>query len=364
MHSNENGVSKFQRELVSETLVASKAGKYTVFLFFFCRLLYPAGGALACRAVLRGWNGGAHPTLRFPWRSVSLRSGRSWSDRRAHLDGTQCFEGQRRREDRPVFLSQEPHTAENHARNESLRGWQDIEISGSSSWTLFTFHFDPNIPITLSGWSLRPPFVVQSGSGMWNAASVMLLWVLSVSAELRQDTEPRRLPPPGKLDFGYVPAGVYETVAHYEPGPIGILFQLVQGFLQIVQPNAFPQGKHHQPPTMHSDKPSIHRIRVCLLWNHFKCIPLYLVRFYLRISEARNHFYLDSQQFGTISPFNGFLVACIKETAQICQDETRPLRLLVNTSPLAVCVRHDPLRSARFDLRTDPKDALEDSSFF
>uniref|UniRef100_H2ST70 Prominin 1a n=1 Tax=Takifugu rubripes TaxID=31033 RepID=H2ST70_TAKRU len=78
---------------------------------------------------------------------------------------------------------------------------------------------------------------------MWTSAFVPLLLLLSVSAELRQDTEPRRLPPPGKLDFGYVPAGVYETVAHYEPGPIGILFQLVQGFLHIVQPNAFPQGK-------------------------------------------------------------------------------------------------------------------------
>uniref|UniRef100_A0A3P8UYM5 Prominin 1a n=1 Tax=Cynoglossus semilaevis TaxID=244447 RepID=A0A3P8UYM5_CYNSE len=44
-----------------------------------------------------------------------------------------------------------------------------------------------------------------------------------------------------KLDFGYVPAGLYETVAHYEPGPIGILFQMVQGFLCAVQPNAFPQ---------------------------------------------------------------------------------------------------------------------------
>ncbi|NP_001233226.1 prominin-1-A precursor [Takifugu rubripes] len=76
---------------------------------------------------------------------------------------------------------------------------------------------------------------------MWTSAFVPLLLLLSVSAELRQDTEPRRLPPPGKLDFGYVPAGVYETVAHYEPGPIGILFQLVQGFLHIVQPNAFPQ---------------------------------------------------------------------------------------------------------------------------
>uniref|UniRef100_A0A8C5GDG8 Prominin 1a n=1 Tax=Gouania willdenowi TaxID=441366 RepID=A0A8C5GDG8_GOUWI len=53
-------------------------------------------------------------------------------------------------------------------------------------------------------------------------------------------TSPRRLPPPGKLDFGYVPAGVYETLAHYEPGPIGILFHMVHGFLCAVQPNAFP----------------------------------------------------------------------------------------------------------------------------
>uniref|UniRef100_A0A8C6KG40 Prominin 1a n=1 Tax=Nothobranchius furzeri TaxID=105023 RepID=A0A8C6KG40_NOTFU len=61
------------------------------------------------------------------------------------------------------------------------------------------------------------------------------------SGELQQeDTEPRRLPPPGKLDFGYVPAGVYETLAHYEPGPIGILFHLVHAFLHAVQPNAFP----------------------------------------------------------------------------------------------------------------------------
>uniref|UniRef100_A0A8C5GDQ6 Prominin-like protein n=1 Tax=Gouania willdenowi TaxID=441366 RepID=A0A8C5GDQ6_GOUWI len=57
---------------------------------------------------------------------------------------------------------------------------------------------------------------------------------------LNKGTEPRRLPPPGKLDFGYVPAGVYETLAHYEPGPIGILFHMVHGFLCAVQPNAFP----------------------------------------------------------------------------------------------------------------------------
>lgn len=63
-----------------------------------------------------------------------------------------------------------------------------------------------------------------------------------------QEAEPRRLPPPpAKLDFGYVPAGVYETVAHYEPGPIGILFHMVHTFLCVVQPNDFPQGKQSPP---------------------------------------------------------------------------------------------------------------------
>ncbi|XP_060903623.1 prominin-1-A isoform X9 [Labrus mixtus] len=77
---------------------------------------------------------------------------------------------------------------------------------------------------------------------MWKSGILLLLlWVLQASGELQQETEPRRLPPPGKLDFGYVPAGVYETLAHYEPGPIGILFHLVHGFLYVVQPNAFPE---------------------------------------------------------------------------------------------------------------------------
>lgn len=81
---------------------------------------------------------------------------------------------------------------------------------------------------------------------MWKSGTLLLLSVLWASGELQQETEPRRLPPPGKLDFGYVPAGVYETLAHYEPGPIGILFHLVHAFLHAVQPNAFPHGK---PPS-------------------------------------------------------------------------------------------------------------------
>lgn len=43
------------------------------------------------------------------------------------------------------------------------------------------------------------------------------------------------------LDFGFVPAGTYDTSAHYEPGAIGALFQIVKAFLYVVQPNPFPQ---------------------------------------------------------------------------------------------------------------------------
>ncbi|XP_019743013.1 prominin-1-A isoform X1 [Hippocampus comes] len=70
---------------------------------------------------------------------------------------------------------------------------------------------------------------------------LVLLCMLLGSGEF-QEPEPRRLPPPpAKLDFGYLPVGVYETVAHYEPGPIGILFHMVHTFLCVVQPNDFPQ---------------------------------------------------------------------------------------------------------------------------
>lgn len=49
---------------------------------------------------------------------------------------------------------------------------------------------------------------------------------------------------PEPLDFGFVPTGTYDTSADHDPGAIGLLFHIVQGFLYIVQPNAFPQGKY------------------------------------------------------------------------------------------------------------------------
>lgn len=82
----------------------------------------------------------------------------------------------------------------------------------------------------------------------WKAGLLLLCWGLT-SAEL--DVQAMELEPPSSpartLDFGYVPAGVYETVAHYEPGPIGILFHMVQAFLYVVQPNPFPEGKPTSP---------------------------------------------------------------------------------------------------------------------
>lgn len=49
------------------------------------------------------------------------------------------------------------------------------------------------------------------------------------------------------LDFGSAPGVVYETVAYYEPGPIGLLFNMMRAFLHVVQPNPFPQGKLLKP---------------------------------------------------------------------------------------------------------------------
>ncbi|KAG8014682.1 Prominin-1-A [Nibea albiflora] len=62
-------------------------------------------------------------------------------------------------------------------------------------------------------------------------------------ADARVDSRRQRSPPPVEpLDFGFVPAAVYDTHAYYEPGPVGILFHMVHAFLYVVQPNTFPKG--------------------------------------------------------------------------------------------------------------------------
>ncbi|XP_039663367.1 prominin 1 b isoform X2 [Perca fluviatilis] len=61
-------------------------------------------------------------------------------------------------------------------------------------------------------------------------------------AKARADPPRQRSPPPVEpLDFGFVPAAVYDTHAYYEPGPIGILFHMVHAFLYAIQPNPFPK---------------------------------------------------------------------------------------------------------------------------
>uniref|UniRef100_A0A8C7LCH0 Prominin 1 b n=1 Tax=Oncorhynchus kisutch TaxID=8019 RepID=A0A8C7LCH0_ONCKI len=71
---------------------------------------------------------------------------------------------------------------------------------------------------------------------LWRAGLVLLLCWDSVS------TRQQRSPPPVEpLDFGFVPSGVYDTHAYYEPGAIGVLFHMVHAFLYVVQPNPFPK---------------------------------------------------------------------------------------------------------------------------
>ncbi|XP_029909966.1 prominin 1 b isoform X2 [Myripristis murdjan] len=60
--------------------------------------------------------------------------------------------------------------------------------------------------------------------------------------EVRPGFHRQRSPPPVEpLDFGFVPAAVYDTHAYYEPGAIGILFHMVHAFLYVIQPNPFPK---------------------------------------------------------------------------------------------------------------------------
>uniref|UniRef100_A0A7N6BR40 Prominin 1 b n=1 Tax=Anabas testudineus TaxID=64144 RepID=A0A7N6BR40_ANATE len=69
-------------------------------------------------------------------------------------------------------------------------------------------------------------------------------WTGDWTPALSEHEPCRRTPPPVEpLDFGFVPAAVYDTHAYYEPGAIGILFHVVHAFLYVVQPNTFPKGE-------------------------------------------------------------------------------------------------------------------------
>ncbi|XP_052010361.1 prominin-1-A isoform X5 [Xyrauchen texanus] len=76
---------------------------------------------------------------------------------------------------------------------------------------------------------------------LWKTGLIFLFWGLT-SGQL-QDTQSGSPSAPGRrtLDFGFVPSGVYETVAYYDPGAIGILFNMMHAFLFVVQPNPFPE---------------------------------------------------------------------------------------------------------------------------
>ncbi|XP_031719240.1 prominin 1 b isoform X5 [Anarrhichthys ocellatus] len=86
---------------------------------------------------------------------------------------------------------------------------------------------------------------------LWTRWLVLLLCWGSTSGEQqadearvesRVDSRRQRSPPPVEpLDFGFVPAAVYDTHAYYEPGAVGILFHVVHAFLYVIQPNSFPK---------------------------------------------------------------------------------------------------------------------------
>lgn len=81
---------------------------------------------------------------------------------------------------------------------------------------------------------------------MWTTWLVLLLcWGAThgqdQAAGVRLDSRRQRTSPPVEpLDFGFVPAAVYDTHAYYEPGAIGLLFHMVHSFLYGIQPNSFP----------------------------------------------------------------------------------------------------------------------------
>ncbi|XP_029367831.1 prominin-1-A isoform X4 [Echeneis naucrates] len=185
--------------------------------------------------VRHGGGGGAHPARSRDAQNPERR--RQAEDRRGDRRGDRSSAGSHRAGS--LRLRGED------ARRESLRALRDLKSCGPSDRDTsdrFSFAPDQEDQTPESAPSAHPSLSSAPGlTGMWLTGSLLLLAALSAAGELQQETEPRRLPPPGKLDFGYVPAGVYETLAHYEPGPIGILFHMVHTFLYVVQPNAFPQ---------------------------------------------------------------------------------------------------------------------------
>uniref|UniRef100_A0A3Q3GYW1 Prominin 1 b n=1 Tax=Labrus bergylta TaxID=56723 RepID=A0A3Q3GYW1_9LABR len=66
-------------------------------------------------------------------------------------------------------------------------------------------------------------------------------WLVLLLCWGATSTEQRSPPPVEPLDFGFVPAAVYDTHAYHEQGPVGILFNIVHAFLYVVQPNSFPK---------------------------------------------------------------------------------------------------------------------------
>ncbi|TRY54676.1 hypothetical protein DNTS_031216 [Danionella cerebrum] len=76
---------------------------------------------------------------------------------------------------------------------------------------------------------------------LWKTGFILLCWGLTSGEVQEGPAGTPSTPARGTLDFGSVPSEVYETVAYYDPGAIGILFNMMHAFLFVVQPNPFPE---------------------------------------------------------------------------------------------------------------------------
>ncbi|XP_076004154.1 prominin-1-A-like [Genypterus blacodes] len=79
---------------------------------------------------------------------------------------------------------------------------------------------------------------------LWTSWLVLLLcWGGTSGGKSPEVNRPQTPYPPRAvpMEFGFVPATVYDTHAYYEPGAMGVLFHMVHAFLYVVQPNPVPK---------------------------------------------------------------------------------------------------------------------------
>lgn len=83
-----------------------------------------------------------------------------------------------------------------------------------------------------------------------------VLLLLGLCGNIASGGQPVSTSTPGALDYE-LPTSEYETPDTFNAGTVGPLYRMVHIFLQVVQPNDFPQGK-------------------CRLWGRWICLSWFL----------------------------------------------------------------------------------------